>query len=600
MSACRFHVNPPITSVIGMFVRRVLPVTFATACAALLSQQAHAAVKSISDKDLLQVKLAPLDRKMALLWGAVCKSLRPTPLQSSQASAFALPDGFDVKELSFGSRYAAAVDAPGSLFVLLPASQRGATSNAIELPGVRASQISCSESSLYAITSGGYLYQITVPADMTSSTSAKDFVVTQIADFGRFQTPVKVVAGRDHVVVLTASGDVFTRGLNQYGQLGQISQSEELVAPAASEKFERVFVSTVKTQTAQLLRSAQSRQAQRTAEFNAGIVKSTASTPAVVAPAAAPQPEFGLVAPVTGVSIVDRALGAAVAFNNAALQRERAALELVNHALKDTMRTPSAELALSAEEEVAEPLPPSSIDPVIDIAAGANHTVLVTKSGRVYTCGEDTLMQCAQGRPWVTGLQSRAFPTLVQPLKEVKAIAAVAGEAHTAIIARIDEAQPRTAVITWGCGDRGQLGHEATNVHVSPPRVVDSLHGLKQFSESDNSVMPLNVVQLAAGSVRKFIYSHLVHQFGDLIFDFALQNHMLALLQDGTVMTWGVGHAGQCGHGTRATVRVPRMLRAADGVGAAAAPTNEGASETRQPIKARRVFAGADSSAIVL
>jgi hypothetical protein len=122
----------------------------------------------------------------------------------------------------------------------------------------------------------------------------------------------------------------------------------------------------------------------------------------------------------------------------------------------------------------------------------------------------------------------------VDALGTVRALSAVAGENFSAVLARTDDC---TSVITWGNGLNGQLGHSG-NIHLGVPRVVEELHGLRSFDEKTNTMLPLNVVQLAAGS-----------------------NHTLAVLSDGTVLSWGHNNLGQVGSGSRATVREPRFLR---------------------------------------
>ena len=108
---------------------------------------------------------------------------------------------------------------------------------------------------------------------------------------------------------------------------------------------------------------------------------------------------------------------------------------------------------LGVDALLSTPLPPASLDPCTDIAVGDSHTVrdmkrvynrlsllsndssnifkilihyfnffqvLVTKSGRVFTCGSDDQLQLAHGEPWRTGFPSRAIPTLVHYLDGTK------------------------------------------------------------------------------------------------------------------------------------------------------------------------------------
>jgi alpha-tubulin suppressor-like RCC1 family protein len=124
-----------------------------------------------------------------------------------------------------------------------------------------------------------------------------------------------------------------------------------------------------------------------------------------------------------------------------------------------------------------------------------------------------------QAPPYATGFTDRHIPAQVEALIGMRVLKAHAGDAFSAVLARTDE---RTYVVTWGCGLHGQLGHSGGPIHLGVPRVVEELKGLRAFDEQSNTVVPLNVVDLAVGS-----------------------NHSLALLSDGSVLTWGQNQHGQ-------------------------------------------------------
>ena len=662
------------TSCLHIMLRRV-GIGAASVCAiaitaAAVSHQPVAAASSrVSDHELVQQVAVPLTagahRRLGelLSWGALTRALRPRTLCASPALATAatgadaaaelplssLPADIVAAEVAFGERYAALIDKRGRLHVVLPSAASSGTPTAptcIELPAfrtLRPVQLACSDQAFFVVTSGGYLYEVRVPAErlpappapalaitasaagaaleaiesdsdnlaksdnraahpnsasFAPSISAADFGVSQVKDLGYWQRPIKVAAGRAHAVVLTASGHVFTRGMNDAGQLGQESPLGPAIdSDAATARFAPVFSaardsadSAVSTEQLRLhMQERTQLELQRQREAAAARAAAEHAKRAAQA-AAAGTPLFEFAGDAVG--FVSERIGAAIG------GPERFDPQTLTRALQDTMGTPKEQLELTDDEQVAHAMPPPSDDPCVDIAAGAEHTVLVTRSGRVFTCGADEHMQCAQGRTWVTGLaRGRMFPTLVEPLRDIHAIAAAAGEAHTAVLVRVDDDSakgdgsgsgngngsaglPRTAVVSWGRGAQGQLGHASSSIHLAPPRVVDALNGLRHWCDRRAAAVPLNTVRIAAGA-----------------------NHTLALLADGTVFAWGTGASGQCGHGTRAMARTPRMLRDQPSP-STAAPGNAGGAETNNastpPLRVRRIFAGANSSAAIL
>ena len=139
----------------------------------------------------------------------------------------------------------------------------------------------------------------------------------------------------------------------------------------------------------------------------------------------------------------------------------------------------------------------------VAIAAAAQHSLALLADGSVWTWGRNDLGQLGDGT-----LNDRAVPGAVPGLDAVVAIAA--GETFS--LALLADGTVRT----WGRNDLGQLGDGTTDTRSMPVQVT----GLPTSSR----------VNAIAGG-------------GD---------HALALLEDGTVWTWGMNGSGQLGQGPSA------------------------------------------------
>ena len=144
------------------------------------------------------------------------------------------------------------------------------------------------------------------------------------------------------------------------------------------------------------------------------------------------------------------------------------------------------------------------------VAAGTNHTVVLTDGGLVWAWGQNSQGQLGDGT--MTG---RAVPTPVTTISGVTAIAA--GSSSTYAL------KSDHTVWAWGSNGSGQLGDGTFTVRPSPVAVS----GLT------------NVIAIAAG-----------------------RNHALALKSDGTVWAWGGNSYGQIGDGTMNTRPTPVQVTA--------------------------------------
>ncbi|ACZ20611.1 RCC1 domain-containing protein, alpha-tubulin suppressor [Sanguibacter keddieii DSM 10542] len=142
------------------------------------------------------------------------------------------------------------------------------------------------------------------------------------------------------------------------------------------------------------------------------------------------------------------------------------------------------------------------------VAAGWNHSLLVDYHGRVHAWGANASGQLGDG---TTGRSLVPVPVAVDgALAGVRVVQVAAGPEHSLALA--DDG----AVYAWGSGTSGQLGHGSVEGSTVPVRVAGDLDGRR-------------VVQVEAAGTDDASTS-------------------LAVVDDGTVYTWGRNLGGRAGH----------------------------------------------------
>lgn len=119
------------------------------------------------------------------------------------------------------------------------------------------------------------------------------------------------------------------------------------------------------------------------------------------------------------------------------------------------------------EEECSTPQLLKFDDEVISISCGYYHTAVVTRSGMLYTFGEDEM-----GKLGLSGsqLNDTTRPQPVATLDEGDKYSQVScGAGHTVAITK------KGKCYSWGDGSHGQLGHGTRVQEVSCPKQIDSL-----------------------------------------------------------------------------------------------------------------------------
>jgi alpha-tubulin suppressor-like RCC1 family protein len=148
---------------------------------------------------------------------------------------------------------------------------------------------------------------------------------------------------------------------------------------------------------------------------------------------------------------------------------------------------------------------------VVDLAGGSYHSLARLRDGSVLAWGNNTNGQLGDG-----SVTSRGLPVKVTTLTSVIALAA--GERHSLA------ADSRGDVWAWGTNEYGRLGQG-------------------DDSTLEDSKVPIKVLQLTnIKDVR------------------AGREHSLALTRDGKVMSWGANYSGQLGDSTGRTRKLPVMV----------------------------------------
>lgn len=111
----------------------------------------------------------------------------------------------------------------------------------------------------------------------------------------------------------------------------------------------------------------------------------------------------------------------------------------------------------------------SAVGPVIQISAGANHTLVVTHDGAIYSFGYGANFCLGHG-----GLANELQPRLVQMFqdKNTHVVRVAAGDEHSVAL------DSSGNVYTWGKGYCGALGHGDEN-DKALPELVSSLRGIR-------------------------------------------------------------------------------------------------------------------------
>jgi E3 ubiquitin-protein ligase HERC4 len=191
--------------------------------------------------------------------------------------------------------------------------------------------------------------------------------------------------------------------------------------------------------------------------------------------------------------------------------------------------------------------------PILHIAAGDAHSMVVSQSGAVYGWGRNTFGQLGVGHE-----KDTPEPTELSTLRTQRVKYISCGETHSAALTEDG------GLFTFGSSSFGQLGHNATPSH-------STTYPTKVFE-----LMGSTVTQVACGRC-----------------------HTLALVKSsGKLYGFGLGSSGQLGVGSTGNVATPTLVQG-NWMNKEVLPSLLGTSVDPNEVEGvvvRRVFAGGDQS----
>lgn len=192
---------------------------------------------------------------------------------------------------------------------------------------------------------------------------------------------------------------------------------------------------------------------------------------------------------------------------------------------------------------------------VVDIAAGASHSLALKEDGTVWAWGSNDYGQVGDG-----ATQDRLEPTQVSELGDIVAVEASNGSSFAL---RADG-----TVWAWGANFVGQLGDGTTQHRALPTRVdgLDNVVRLSAFSghvlasKTDGTVWAWGhnrYGQLGDGATQDRLQPVQMVGLSDITSVAAGTRHSVAVRQDGTVWAWGRNVDGQLGDGSTTDRHTP-------------------------------------------
>ncbi|XP_061369966.1 ultraviolet-B receptor UVR8-like isoform X2 [Gastrolobium bilobum] len=249
----------------------------------------------------------------------------------------------------------------------------------------------------------------------------------------------------------------------------------------------------------------------------------------------------------------------------------------------------SGQLGHGTTEEEWRPRPIRNLQGIriIQAAAGAGRTMLISDSGQVYAFGKDSFGEAEYG---VQGSKTVTVPQLVESLKNIFVVQAAIGNFFTAVLSR----EGRVYTFSWGSD--GKLGHHTDASDMEPHPLLGALEDIPVVQIAAGYCYLLCLACQASGmsvySVGCGLGGKLGHgsktdeKYPRLIEQFQLLNlqpmvvaagawHAAVVGRDGRVCTWGWGRYGCLGHGNEECELVPKVVEALSNVKAVHVATGD-------------------------
>ncbi|MDT0123344.1 fibronectin type III domain-containing protein [Paenibacillus sp. RRE4] len=196
---------------------------------------------------------------------------------------------------------------------------------------------------------------------------------------------------------------------------------------------------------------------------------------------------------------------------------------------------------------------------VKSIQEGKDIKAALTNDGLVYTWGTNTVGQLGLG-----DTESRSKPTLVPGLKDVVEIA-VGGSTMYALT-------KEGSVWGWGANSYSELGNGSTNNSLTPTRVefpvkikhvyLNYYHdkGYGAAIDVNDNVWMNGIYHASVLSYNPSLKPAKIEKLSSIKQLSLGKTHMLALKNDGSVLSWGNNSSGQLGNGTTNSNSSPQLV----------------------------------------
>ncbi|XP_039133407.1 ultraviolet-B receptor UVR8 [Dioscorea cayenensis subsp. rotundata] len=209
---------------------------------------------------------------------------------------------------------------------------------------------------------------------------------------------------------------------------------------------------------------------------------------------------------------------------------------------------------------------------IIQAAAGAGRTMLISDAGRVYAFGKDSFGEAEYG---MQGSKLVTTPQPVESLKDIFVVQAAIGNFFTAVLSR----EGRVYTFSWGSD--ATLGHQTDSNDLEPHQLMGPLEHIPVVQiaagycyllaltcqPSGMSVYSVGCGlggKLGHGSRTDERYPRLIERFQALnlqpVVVAAGAWHAAVVGRDGRVCTWGWGRYGCLGHGNEECESAPKVV----------------------------------------